>query len=462
MNSGVRGLDPSTDLKSFIEDNNIKVVKIGAPDIDGLWRGKRITAEYFASAVGNTGTNVCNILFGWDLQDEPIPGLDYTGYHTGYPDVNLRPDLSTLHVIPHEPGTAAVVCDILTLDGEPLELSPRHLLRSMVERAHGLGFEPICAYEFEFYLFEGTPRELARRGYRDIEPITSGSHTYNVYRDTATDAIIGTIRDRLASVGVFIEASNSENGPGQFEVNIHYGSALEAADSALLLKHTVKEVAVEFGYTASFMAKIHQANAGSSGHVHQSLVSAVDGSPLFANPEQPKELSRLGMQYLAGIVTSARELTAMYLPTPNSYKRVEGPQWAGSSATWGLDNRTVAVRSIPSKGPAARVENRVPGADANPYLVLAANIAAGLAGIERGLDAPPIVIGSAYDLDLGDDAKLPHSLDRAIELFESSDIAREYFGADFVKHFSDTRRWELQQSRGAVTDWEIARYLEHI
>lgn len=462
MNKGVRGLDPTTDLESFFAENNIKVVKLGAPDIDGLWRGKRITAEYFASAVGKTGTNVCNILFGWDLQDEPIPGLAYTGYHTGYPDVNLRPDLSTLHVVPYEPGTAAVICDILTLDGEPLELSPRQALRRVIDRAHELGFEPICAYEFEFYLFEGTPREIARRGYRDIEPITDGSHTYSVYRDTATDKLIGVIRERLASVGVFIEASNSEHGPGQFEVNIHYGTALEAADNALLLKNTVKEVATEFGYTASFMAKTNAAYAGSSGHVHQSLVDAGSGEARFANPESPKELSEVGMRYLAGVVSSARELTVLYLPTPNSYKRVEGPQWAGSSATWGLDNRTVAVRSIPSAGPAARVENRVPGADANPYLVLAANIASGLHGIEQGLAADPAVVGSAYDLDIPAEKKLPNSLDKAIDLFAQSEVAKKYLGERFVNHYVQTREWEIQQSRMAVTDWEIARYLEHV
>ncbi len=462
MNTDVRKFDPSTDLRQFIDENNIKVIKLGAPDIDGLLRGKRIMAEYFVDAVAKSGTNICDVIFGWDVQDIPITKLTFTGFQTGYPDVNLRPDLSTLTVLPHEPGTASVICDVLTLAGEPLDLSPRGVLRKVIQRAHNMGFEPICSNEFEFYLIEGTPRELARRNFRDLETITHGTHTYSVYRDVSNEAIIGKLRDRLAAIGVFIEASNSENGPGQFEVNIHYNNALEAADSAMLLKNATKELAVENGLTATFMAKFISAEAGSSGHVHQSLVDIKTGKPAFANQENPSELSTIGSQYLAGVVAGSREMAAIYLPTTNSYKRVEGPQWTGSSATWGLDNRTVAVRSIPSAGPAARIENRVPGADANPYLVLAANIASGLSGIEKGLipDAP--VQGNAYELDLDASKRLPVDLSRSTELFANSSIAREYFGDAFVNHYVETREWEVQQSRLVVTDWEISRYLEQI
>lgn len=462
MNNDVRKYDPTTDLGAFIEENDIKVVKLGAPDIDGVWRGKRIMAKYFVEAVAKAGTNIADVIFGWDILDIPIPTLTFTGFHTGYPDVNLRPDLSTLTVVPHEPGTASVICDVLTLAGDSLDLSPRGVLRRVIERANSLGFEPVCSNEFEFYLIEGTPRDLARRGFRDLEPITDGTHTYSVYRDAGTETIIGELRDRLATLGVFIEASNSENGPGQFEVNIHYSSALEAADSALTLKNTMKELAAERGYTASFMAKFLSAEAGSSGHVHQSLVGIEDGKPLFANPDDPKQLSKIGQQYLAGVVAHAREMSALYLPTTNSYKRVEGPQWTGSSATWGLDNRTVAVRSIPSAGPAARIENRVPGADGNPYLVLAANIASGLNGIEQKLvpDAP--VVGNAYELKLDASKRIPVDLSRSTELFAQSAVAKDYFGENFVRHYVETREWEVQQSRIAVTDWEIARYLEHV
>lgn len=462
MNDEVLIEDPKRYVEEFVAEHGIKVIKIGAPDIDGLWRGKRLSAQYFVESAFEAGTNICNILFGWDIQDTSIPNLTFTGWHSGYPDVNLRPDLTTLRPVPGEPGVASVICDVYQPDGTLLALSPRGVLRRVLDRAKTLGFDPVCAYEFEFYLFEGTPRELARRDWRDLEPISNGNHTYNMYRDSGTEYVIGLIRDRLAEQGVFIEASNSEHGAGQFEVNIHYGDTLRAADSALILKHTVKEIAAAHGLTASFMAKIRPDQAGSSGHVHQSLVGVEDGDPLFANPVNPLELSEIGHAYLAGLVAGARDFTALYLPTINSYKRVEGGQWAGSSATWGLDNRTVAIRSIPSAGPAARVENRVPGADANPYLVLAANIAAGLSGIEQNLTPPPAVTGNAYEQD-GDEAlRLPHSLEAATEVFAESALAKEYFGEDFVQHFAETRRWEVRQFQKTVTEWETARYLEHI
>ncbi|WP_440711781.1 glutamine synthetase family protein [Herbiconiux sp. YIM B11900] len=462
MNNEVPADDQKRFVEAFVKEHDIRVFKIGAVDIDGLWRGKRLSAPYFVEAAYSAGTNICNILFGWDIQDVSIPDLTFTGWHTGYPDVNLRPDLSTLRLAPGEPGVASVICDIYQPDGSPLAISPRGVLRRVVDRANNLGFDPICAYEFEFYLFEGSPRELARKSFRDLEPISNGNHTYSVYRDTGTDYVVGLIRDRLAEQGVFIEASNSEHGAGQFEVNIHYGDAVRAADSALILKNTVKEIAASQGLTASFMAKVDPHHAGSSGHVHQSLLRQEDNAAVFANPTDSTRLSDDGMAYLAGLVAGTRDFTAIYLPTINSYKRAEGGQWAGSSSTWGLDNRTVAIRSIPSSGPAARVENRVAGADANPYLVLAANIASGLSGLEQKMSPPPAVVGNAYAQEFDASVQLPGSLDSATEVFAASDLAKEYFGEEFVRHYTQTRRWEVRQFRTAVTDWEIARYLEHV
>ncbi len=462
MNNGVRGYDPSTDLKTYFVENGIKVVKVGAPDMEGIWRGKRIMAEFFLKTVATEGSHFSDLLFGWDVQGEPILGLKHTGPHTGFPDMALVPDLSTLHVVPGEPGVAAVICDAFSLDGEPVELAPREILRRMVKRAEEAGYRPLCAYEFEFYLFEGSPRELARNGYRDLVPINEGIYAYSICRDSGTDWLIGEIRDRLAEIGVFIEASNSEYGPGQFEVNIHYGDALAAADSALLLKNTVKEVAAEHGYTASFMAKIKTETAGNSGHVHMSMHSLDGGEALFANPADKHSLSELGMNFMAGVLDHAHELTALYLPTPNAFKRVEGGQFAGSNTSWGVDNRTVAVRSIPSAGPAARVENRIAGADANPYLVLAATIASGLEGIQQKSDPGAAIIGNAYELDCDESRRLPNTLDKAVELFAGSAMAKKYFGEDFVEHYAQMRRWEAHQARIAVTQWDVERYLERM
>jgi len=462
MNKGVRGYDPKTDLKTYFEERDIRVVKVGAPDMDGMWRGKRIMSEYFLKSVAYEGSHFSDLIFAWDIQGEPIPGVTYTGLHTGFPDLTLIPDLSTLHEVPGEPGVAAVICDALTPEGEPLELAPREILRRVVKTAQDKDFTPICAYEFEFYLFEGTPRELSREGFRTLTPITDGVFPYAVFRDSSTDWIIGDIRDRLATIGVFIEASNSEYGPGQFEVNIHYSDALTAADSAMLLKNTVKEVAAEHGFTASFMAKIKNDTAGNSGHVHQSLVSMKNDKPLFANPKNPKALSEIGMHYLAGVLAHAQELTALYLPTTNAYKRIVGGQFSGSNTSWGIDNRTVSVRAIPSAGPAARVENRIAGADANPYLVLAATIASGLEGIENKLEPSPMITGNAYELDEDETRRLPYTLDRAVQLFSESEVAKKYLGENFVNHYSQMRSWEADLARLPVSQWEIDRYLERI
>jgi glutamine synthetase len=448
-------------LKDFVQEHSIHTVKIGAVDLDGLWRGKRISRDYFVDSVHATGTNICNILFGWDIDDEPIPDLNYTGWDTGYPDVNLRPDLSTLRVVPWEPGTASVICDLYERDGRPVELSPRELLKSMIALARTHGYQAIGAYEFEFYLFRGTARDNAGRKWRDLEPVSEGHHTYNVYRDTGTEFLIGAVRRQLAEYGIMIEASNSEHGPGQFEVNIHYSDALAAADNAMLLKHTVKELAARDGYTASFIAKVNPDWAGSSGHVHQSL-RTLDGTPAFANPADPGALSEVGRQYLAGLVEHVGDLTALFLPNVNSYKRTTGAAWAGGSSTWGLDNRTVAIRAIPGAGASARVENRIAGADSNPYLVLAANLAAGLDGIEQKLPAPPAIEGNAYALSEGQAPPLPKSLEAAAARLECSIFARKFLGDRFVDHFVATRRWEIQQFSAAVTEWELARYLEHI
>lgn len=448
------------DLQRFVEQHGITTFKAGAVDIDGVWRGKRIAAPYFTQSVWRKGTNICNILFGWDLHDAPIPGLAYTGWQTAYPDVVLIPDLSTLAVVPWEPGTASVICDVHELDGAPQSLSPRGLLRRVAEQAAEAGYEPMCGYELEFYVLRGTAQELASAGFRDIAPLTHGNHTYSLYRDTGSEYIIGDIRSQLAAYGIDIEASNSEHGPGQFEVNLRYCTALQAADRAMLLKHAVKEIAARHGCTASFIAKLSAEWAGSSAHLHQSL-SGLDGSAAFANPGDPARLSAAGEAYLAGILDLAKDFTALYLPTVNSYKRTEGGSWAGSSATWGLDNRTVAVRAIPSSGQNARIENRVSGADANPYLVIAASLAAGLHGIRKGLAPPPPVSGNAYE-QVDDRTALPPSLEAAAAALAGSTTARTLLGDAFVEHFAATRRWEVSQSRSAVTDWEIARYLEHI
>lgn len=450
----------AAELQEFVEQNEIKTFKVGTVDVDGLWRGKRIAAPYFLESVADHGTNICNILLGWDMHDEPIPGLSYTGWQTGFPDVTLMPDLATLRTVPWEPGTASVICDMREVDLAPVPLAPRAVLRSVVDQAEAAGYTPKVGYELEFYLLKGTADELARRDFRDLEPFTRGNHTYSVQRDTASEYVLGEIREQLGDYGIYIEASNSEHGPGQFEVNMRFCDAIAAADGAMMLKSSIKELAARHGLTASFIAKIHPVWAGSSGHMHQSLVDEA-GNPVFANPDDPSRLSDVALAYMAGVVELAKPMTAFYLPTVNSYKRTEGATWAGSSSTWGADNRTVALRAIPGAGRSARIENRIAGADANPYLVIAANIASGLHGIAKGLQPPAPMVGNAYE-QLTPANMLPGNLEAAADVLAASDTVRALFGDDFVDHFAATRRWEMRKFAAHVTDWETARYLEHI
>ena len=448
-------------VERWLSDNDIETIRIGATDIDGLLRGKRLPVDYFLDSVWSKGSNICDILFGWDVADEPMPELTFTGLHTGYPDVTLLPDLSTIRTAPWEPGSATVICDIVHLDGRAVPISPRQVLRDVIGRAQAAGFNPVAAYEFEFFVFAESPAELAARSWRDARPLTDGSRTYSIQRGAVTEFLLGEIRQSLRRCGIFIEASNSEHGPGQFEVNIHYADALDAADQAVILKHAVKEIAARHGHTATFMAKVRPEWAGSSGHLHQSLAT-MGGDSAFANPADPTRLSEIGQHYIGGLLELIGPLTAVLCPTINSYKRTEGGSWAGASATWGTDNRTVAVRAIPAAGPAARVENRVPGADANPYLVIAANVAAGLHGVTQGITPPAPVVGNAYAAPADIAPLLPRSLHEANEVFRSSATTRAILGDAFVDHFAQTRDWEIAQFGKAVTDWETARYMEMI
>ena len=446
------------DLHRFVNDNNISTFRVGALDCDGLWRGKHIAASHFLETVATRGTNLCNVVFGWDMQDVPIDGLDYTGWQTGFPDLVLLPDLSTLRSVPWEPGTASVICDVQSRNGTLLPLAPRTVLKRVVEQVQAAGYEPLVGYELEFYLLKSRSDGSSGPTFAGLEPVSGGNHTYSLHRNPTAERVLRDIRQCAAQYGVEIEGSNSEHGPGQFEINLRHSGALQAADDAARLKHLVKESAARHGLTASFIAKLAPDWAGSSGHCHQSLLDS-EREPVFANPADASRLSACGESYLSGVLELASEFSALYLPTINSYKRVRGGLWAGSSATWGYDNRTVGVRAIPSAGPDARIENRIAGADANPYLAIGANLAAGLHGIEKGLRPPTALVGNGYE-QTERMSGLPKTLLAATEAFAASGTARALFGEAFVDHYAATRRWEVERFDSAVTDWEIARYLE--
>ena len=456
--------DPEEQLvnvERLIQEHAIDTVKLGVVDIDGLWRGKRIPVEYFLRDVWRHGTHICNILFGWDINDDLIPGLEYTGWHTGFPDLFLVPDLSTFAVVPWEEHTAAVIADFVDGDGRPIGLSPRHVLRTVVERAASLGYKPNIGYEFEFYVFRETVDSVREKGFADLAPLTPGIHTYNLYRGTLAEPLIGDLRRSMAQYGIPVEACNTEAGPGQFEISLHYSDAMRAADQAVLYKAGVKEIAAKHGLLASFMAKYHPEWSGSSGHIHQSLGSA-DATNLFYSDDAPDHLSDVARWYAAGQLATMREFTAFFCPTVNSYKRKLEKTWASTTATWGIDNRTTGLRVLSSTPQAARLEHRLPGADANPYIAVAASVAAGLWGVENRVKPPALSSGDAYELAGAGVIELPWTLEEAVGELDRGELARELLGREFVEHFIATRRWELLCARAAVTDWERARYLEMI
>ena len=449
------------EVRAFLQKNNVDTVRAGAVDLDGVWRGKQFCIDYFLDSVAAKGSNIADVLLGWDVADELIEGLAYTSWETGYPDIKLMPDLSTLRLVPWEPRVAAVFCDMEAQDGKPLALSSRHILRAASGKAQDMGFLVKAACEYEFYLVDGTAEDLDANGWRNLKPLRGSGYCYSMLHRAGSDDILGQIRRGLQEAGIEVEATMSEHGPGQHELNLRYSDVVSAADDAVFAKYAVKAIAAKNGCMATFMAKPNAAWAGSSGHVHLSL-SATDGTPAFANAADPGMLSDLGLSFIAGLKDLSRDLSALYLPNLNSYKRTNGRAWAASNSSWSVDNRTVSCRAVPSAGSAARVENRIPGADTNPYLVLAASLLSGLYGIEKGLNPGEPFTGNAYKATPEQAPPLAGSLEEAAWLLQESRIARDLFPADVIKHYGHMKRWELSRSNSAINDWELSRYLEII
>jgi len=445
-------------VKRRFEDNHIRRVKLGAFDTDATLRGKYISIEKFWSAA-ESGLGFCDVIFGWDIGDVLYDNVKFTGWHTGYPDAHCRIDLESYRLVPWEPGTAFFLLDFCRTDGEPLSIAPRQVFQHVLARAAERGYTAHFSAEYEFFIFRETAQTLRDKHFGGLTPLTPGMFGYSVLRASANVDLVLETLEALAAFDVPLEGFHTETGPGVYEAAIAVGPGLVAADRAALFKTAVKEIAGRHNLTPTFMAKWNAALPGSSGHLHQSLSHAGDPENLFY---ADGGMSELMQQYIAGLVTNMPELTAVFCPTINSYKRTVPGAWAPVNATWGVDNRTTAVRAIPatqkSHQKSARVELRVTGADINPYLAMAASLAAGLDGIERKLELPPPTV-NAYS---GDAPALPRTLAEATGLFRQSRVARESLGEEFVDHYASTREWEVRQYEKAVTDWELARYFESV
>lgn len=444
-------LTPSTD-----PDPEAHYAKICVADWDGVLRGKYLRREKLLDALSG-GAKFCEVLFGWDLRDTIIGGLNFAGWQSGFPDGVLRILPETARPIPYEGGLPLYLAEFT---GRAGAVCPRSVLKRVLERASRAGFEVIAAVEFEFFLFAETPASCREKGYRNLAPITPGSFGYSLLREGLNADFFRELLDICAAMRMPIEGLHTETGPGVIEAALCHAHALEAADRAVLFKTVAKILAQRRGWMATFMAKWSQDWPGQSGHLHLSLRR--DGRSAFTDTRAPDGLSRTMRHFVAGQLALLPELTAMVAPTVNSYKRLVPGHWAPTAATWGLDNRTCAVRVIPGSDASQRVEYRVTAADVNPYLALAAAIGSGLWGVEHELELPPPVSGNAYEAELPPSAILPASLREAARRLTASRAARELFGDTFVDHFGASREWESRAVETQVTDRELDRYFEII
>ena len=447
------------ELTERIRQGTVDTVVVAFPDMQGRPVGKRVTGRFFLDHVLEHGIEACDYLLAVDVDMEPLDGYRFTNWETGYGDVVARPDLDTLRLLPWLEGSAMVVCDVTDTEGTPVEVSPRRVLRRQIERARDLGLDVRCATELEFYLFNETFEEAAAQRWHGLHPHVSTIEDYQLLQTSREEYVLRRVRNEMLGADVPVEFSKGEAGRGQHEVNVTYGRALEVADRHLVFKNGVKEIADQCGRSATFMAKWSMAEVGSSCHIHASVWDVESGAALMAGDDPASQLSDVGRRFVAGLIDAARQMTWLWAPYVNSYKRYVPGSWAPTAAVWGQDNRTCGFRLV-GHGEGRRVECRIPGADVNPYLALAGILAAGLWGVERELELPAPFEGNAYRAT--DVARVPTTLVEAIAELEASPVAAHAFGDDVHHHLVNTARQEWVRANQTVTDWELARNFERI
>jgi glutamine synthetase len=436
-------------------------VKVAVSDIDGILRGKYLQRDKFLGAAApppGGGFGFCDVVFGWDMHDACYDNTRLTGWQHGFPDALVRIAPETARRVPWDGGVPFFLGEFVAADGtSPHPLCPRQVLKRVLARAARLGFEPMCGFEFEWFNFRETPQSWADKHGVAPQPLTPGMFGYSLLRMADNPGFFNALFDELAAFGVPLEGLHTETGPGVLEAAIAFSGALEQADRAILFKTAAKEIGKRFGIMPSFMAKWSAQYPGCSGHIHQSLS---DGSRnLFADATRAQRISKLFESYLAGQLAFLMEFAPLFWPTVNSYKRLVDGFWAPVKPTWGIDNRTASFRVITAGAKSTRLETRCPGADVNPYLAMAAVLAAGLAGVEQGLELTTAPIRGTNEGAEGV-PRAPRSLIETTRVLARSDLARDWLGSDFVDHFCATREWEWRQWQDAVTDWELKRYFE--
>jgi glutamine synthetase len=442
-------------LRTLAETGEIDTILMAAPDMQGRLQGKRVMPRFFLESVTADAAEGCAYLLATDIECSPVAGYALTSWEKGYGDFVFVPDMATLRLAPWQPGAAMVLCDIELLGHKPAEMAPRTMLKKQLARLAEHGLTAYAATELEFILFRTSYEDAWNRSYRDLTPANQYNCDYSMLGTARVEPVIRKIRNAMEAAGVQVENSKGECNLGQHEINFRYGEALEAADGHVIYKEAAKEIAAEAGHALTFMAKFNE-REGNSCHTHLSLRDA-SGQAVFLDADGHSP-SKTFLQFLAGLIAHAEELAFFFAPNINSYKRYAAGTFAPTSIAWGMDNRTCAFRVL-GHGKSLRVENRLPGGDVNPYLAMAAMIAAGLDGIERELAPVPVFAGNAYVADL---PKMPSTLADAARLFTASEFNKAAFGADVVAHYGNMAKVELDAFNSAVTDWERFRSFERM
>ena len=452
-----RQVKSAADARALVEQRGLSHVKVGVFDMDGIMRGKYMSSAKFISALDG-GFGFCDVVLGWDCQDQLYDNVKFTGWHTGYPDAPVRILPQTCRPLPFEENNVLFLSEFA---GPAEQICPRALLRRVIDKAAGLGFQPYAGFEYEVFFFDETPESVRARHYRDLKPMAPGWFGYSVIRNSAAADFYRHLLATCEAMDFGIEGLHEETGPGVIEAALAYDDALGAADKAALFKTFVKVLAQRNHMMATFMAKWSRDWPGQSGHIHLSLRDG-SGAPVFHDAGQPHQMSPTMRHFVGGQQKLLPELLAMVAPTINSYTRLIPGFWAPTDSTVGVENRTCALRVIPGSAKSQRVEYRIAAADANPYIILAAALASGLWGIENRVEPELLVEGNAYDRKFPEHLALPRTLWDAAQRLKQSSMAREYFGDAFVEHFAATREWEEREFRKHITDWELARYFEII
>lgn len=464
MNNNDGATPALTDIPAQLEAEGITTVVLGGCDTHGVMRGKRLPIAQLPRILEH-GLPLCDVFWVMHVDESDLVQRpeDHIGYfpteRLGYPDILAKPDPSTLRIVPWHDRTALMLCDWHLADGHAVPISPRAVLSQIIDRARGMGYEPMSALELEFYLLREKTGAAHDKRAADLVPLQERPSTYGVVLGSLQEDIGSLIRTHMLDFGLPIEACNPETGPGQFEITLRYGPSLTGADDAFLFKSGVKEVAAQQGLLATFMAKPNTDWAGNSCHIHLSLRD-MQGRGVFYDGAEPEELSVALRHFAGGVLATMREFTALMAPTPNSYRRYVPYSWAGTTATWGIDNRSTGLRVIREGEYGTRVEHRQPGGDANPYIATAAVLAGGLHGIANKIEPPALSNADVYAQPESELTLMPANLGEAIELLAASQTARSWLGDDFIDHYVLMKRAELKAQATAVTDWEVARYLE--